>query len=131
MRASPVLTGILLRLLATLLITAMSAAVRQAAATLPVGQIMAWRSGVALIPILAYMALRGDLPAALFTRHPRLHLIRGGLGAVTMALSFASLAFLPVATAQALAFLAPVLVLPLAARMLGEQVGRGGTYRLE
>lgn len=116
------LHGIGLRLLAAFLITAMSAAVHQAAKSAEIGQIMFWRSAIALIPILAYMALRGDLPAALFTQRPRLHIIRGGFGAFSMALSFISLAYLPVATAQALAFLAPVFVLPLAARQLRETI---------
>lgn len=114
--------GICLRLLSAFLITAMSAAVHQAAKTAPVGQIMFWRSAVALGPIALYMAVRGEFPQALYTQRPGLHAVRGALGAFSMAMSFLSLAYLPVASAQALAFLAPVLVLPLAALMLGEAV---------
>ncbi len=44
-----------------------------------------------------------------------LHVTRGLLGAFTMALSFLSLAYLPVANAQAIAYLAPIFTLPLAA----------------
>lgn len=116
--------GILLRLLAAFLITAMSAAVHEAAKSATIGQIMFWRSAIALIPILAYMALLSEFPAALYTSKPRLHVTRGLLGAFSMAMSFLSLAYLPVANAQALAFLAPVLVLPLAAVWLEEAVGR-------
>ena len=105
-----------------LLITAMSAVVRQLAGTIPIGQIVFWRSFAALVPILVYMALCGDLPAALTTRHPRLHLIRSGLGVLAMALSFLSLRYLPVANAQALAFLAPVFSLPLATALGGERL---------
>jgi drug/metabolite transporter (DMT)-like permease len=114
--------GIALRLLSAFLITAMSAAVHGVAATVPVGQIMFWRSAIALIPILGYMAWRGNFPAALLSRYPRLHATRGLLGAVSMALSFLSLAYLPVANAQALAYLAPVLSLPMAAFLLREKL---------
>lgn len=115
--------GIALRLLSAFLITAMSAAVHQAAKTAPVGEIMFWRSAIALVPITGYMALRGAFPAALKTERPRLHVTRGTLGAASMAMSFLALAHLPVATVQALAFLAPVLVLPLASLLLKEPVG--------
>ncbi|WP_298495653.1 DMT family transporter [uncultured Maritimibacter sp.] len=120
------LPGIALRLAATFLMTAMSAAVHAAAVEgVPVGQIMVWRSLVALVPILIYMAARSELPVALTTKRPGLHVTRSLFGAFSMACSFLSLAYLPVANAQALAYLAPVLTLPLAAWLLGERLGRG------
>lgn len=123
MSRTQIQTGIGLRLLSAFLITAMSAAVHEAAKSVPVGQIMFWRSVVAMGPILIYMSLRGNVPGALRTKRPGLHVTRGLLGAVSMAFSFLSLAYLPLANAQALAFLAPVLVLPLAAGLLKEPVG--------
>lgn len=119
---SVMLEGIGIRLLAAFLITAMSAVVHAVSDSIPIGQIIFWRSAVALLPICIYMMLRHQFPAALFTRRPRLHLTRGLFGALSMALSFVSLAYLPVANAQALAFLAPVLTLPMAALMLGERL---------
>ncbi|WP_299686759.1 DMT family transporter [uncultured Tateyamaria sp.] len=115
--------GIWLRLLAAFLITAMSAAVHEAAKTVAIGQIMFWRSVIALVPIVIYTALRSEFPQALQTARPGLHLTRGLFGAFSMAMSFVSLAYLPVANAQALAFLAPILVLPLAALWLHEVIG--------
>ncbi|QQA44015.1 DMT family transporter [Pelagovum pacificum] len=116
--------GIGLRLAATFLMTAMSAAVHAVAKEgVPVGQVMFWRSALAIPPILLWMALRGNFPGGLRTRHPKLHVTRGTLGALSMALSFLSLAYLPVANAQALAYLAPVLTLPLAAILLKETLG--------
>lgn len=111
-----------LRLLAAFLMTAMSAAVHGAAEVVPLGQIMFWRSALALIPICLYMIWRQEFPGALRTQHPRLHVTRSLFGAFSMALSFLSLAYLPVANAQALAYLAPVLVLPLAAIQLNERL---------
>ncbi len=117
------LEGVGLRLAAAFLMTAMSAAVHGAAAVAPIGQIMFWRSVLALVPILLYMAARRELPGALRTRRPGLHVTRSLLGAFSMGMSFLSLATLPVANAQALSYLAPVLVLPLAAVMLREDIG--------
>jgi drug/metabolite transporter (DMT)-like permease len=117
--------GVGLRLFAAFLMTAMSAAVHGAAKTVPIGQIMFWRSAVAIIPICLYMAWRSDFPKGLRTLRPGLHITRGLFGALSMAMSFISLAYLPVANAQALAYLAPVLVLPMAAFLLKEKLTTG------
>lgn len=106
------------------LITAMSACVRAVSDDVPLGQIIFWRSAVALVPILGYMAARGDLPRALFTAQPRLHVTRNLLGGLSMALSFLSLRYLSVANAQALAYLAPILTLGLAALVGRERIER-------
>ncbi|MFV0360532.1 DMT family transporter [Tropicimonas sp.] len=119
----PVLPGILLYLCATLLGTTMSAVVHEVSATVPLGQIIFWRSGAALLPILAYMAIRRELPAALSTAHPGKHLTRSLFGVISMALSFLSLRYLNVANAQALGYLAPIIVLPMAALIARERIG--------
>lgn len=116
------LEGIGLRLLAAFLMTAMSAAVHGVADSVPIGQIMFWRAAVALVPICLYMIWLGEFPNALKTKRPGLHVTRSLFGAFSMAMSFISLAYLPVANAQALAYLAPILVLPLAAIMLNEKL---------
>ena len=114
--------GVALRLFAAFLITAMSALVREVSGQVALGQIVFWRSALALLPIAIYMGLRGQFPAALRTRRPGAQLARGIIGAVAMSLSFLSLAHLPVAQAEALGHLGPVLVLPLAALFLGEHL---------
>lgn len=116
------LEGIGLRLLAAFLMTAMSAAIHAAAESVPIGQIIFWRSALALLPICLYMLWRREFPGALKTRRPGLHVTRSLFGAFSMAMSFLSLAYLPVANAQALGYLAPILVLPLATMMLGERL---------
>ena len=115
-------SGFVLRIIAVAMMVAMSACIHAAAKVLPLGQVMFWRSGIALIAILAYMLWCRDLPGALFTKRPLGHVTRGAFGAFSMLCSFASLAYLPVATAQALAYLAPILTLPLAAWSLGEKI---------
>ena len=68
------------------------------------------------------MVWRGDFPNVLETQRPALHITRSFLGAFSMAMSFLSLAYLSVANAQALAYLAPALVLPLTATLLNERL---------
>jgi drug/metabolite transporter (DMT)-like permease len=121
----------MLRLLATLLFTLMSVSVRLASAEAPVGQIVFWRSAVALIPILIYLWLRGQLRHGLKTQRPLGHMKRSIFGCAAMFFSFLSLAHLPVALATALAFLAPLIVVPFAILWLGERPGAiviGGTF---
>lgn len=115
--------GIALRLTATGLFACMSAAVHVAAQAAPVGQVVFWRSAVALLPISAYLWLRGDLPNGLRTRRPMGHLVRSLLGALAMVLSFVSLAHLPVAQATALAYLVPLMSVAAAVLLLGERPG--------
>jgi drug/metabolite transporter (DMT)-like permease len=118
-----VMAGMMLRLLATLLFTVMSLLVRLASAEAPVGQIMFHRSLWALLPILAYMALRGQLPGGLRTRRPMGHFKRSLYGGISMGFSFLSLAYLPLALATALSFFAPLMSVPLAMLTLKERPG--------
>lgn len=111
-----------LRLLAVFLITCMSALIHAVGEAAALGQIIFWRSAVALVPIILYMSVCGDFPAALRTRRPGSHALRSLFGAFSMGCSFLSLIHLPVANASALGYLAPVLTLPLAALWLGERL---------
>lgn len=115
--------GIALRLLATLLFSLMSLSVRVASVEAPVGQIVFWRSCIALVPILAYLALRGQLRDGLKTGNPIAHVKRSLYGAAAMFFSFLSIAHLPLALATALSFLAPLVVVPIAVLLLGERPG--------
>lgn len=61
-------TGIGLRLAATGLFAIMSLFVRMASLEAPVGQIMFWRSSVAIVPIVLYLMWRHEFPRALRTK---------------------------------------------------------------
>jgi drug/metabolite transporter (DMT)-like permease len=115
--------GIALRLLATLFFSLMSLSVRLASVEAPVGQIVFWRSAVALVPILVYLAWRRQLRHGLRTERPLGHVKRSLYGCAAMFFSFLSIAKLPLALATALSFLAPLIVIPLAIAMLGERPG--------
>lgn len=116
-------SGIGLRLAATGLFAVMSLFVRMASFEAPVGQIVFWRSSVALIPIILYLMWRKEFPRALRTKRPWGHLKRSTYGCVSMFLSFVSLAYLPLALATALGFLAPLVVIPIAIVALRENPG--------
>ncbi len=115
--------GIALRLLATLFFALMSLSVRIASVEAPVGQIVFWRSAVALVPILVYLAWRGQLRHGLKTRRPFGHVKRSLYGCVSMFASFVAIANLPLALATALDFLAPLVAVPIAILFLRERPG--------
>lgn len=116
------LNGIALRLISVGLFASMSATVHGLAKAVPVGQIVFWRSLIALIPVVLYMTYRGQFPKALRTSRPAGHVIRGFFGCASMTLNFLCLSYLPVANATALAFLGPLISLPVAALLLKEQI---------
>lgn len=121
MIANSVLPGIALRLAATFLFMLMTLFVRLASAEAPVGQIVFHRSAWALVPIVVYLVWQRQFPEALATRGPAGHVRRSLYGCVAMFFSFISLAFLPLALAAALGFLAPLLAVPVAAMALRER----------
>ena len=109
--------------IALIVMAAMSAAIHEAAKVAPVGQLVFWRSFVALIPIVIYMGFRGQLGVSLRTKYPHKHLIRGLLGCAVMFFSFISLAYLSVGLATALSYLAPILSIVAAMVFLRERPG--------
>jgi drug/metabolite transporter (DMT)-like permease len=62
--------------------------------------------------------------AIFHTRHPGLHVLRGALLAVTSLLTFLSVKYMPVGEFTAIALIAPLVVMLLAAHLLGERVSR-------
>ena len=115
--------GVLLRLVSAGLFVVMSLFVRLATVEAPIGQIVFYRSAFALPPIIAYLMWRRQFPRALKTRQPVGHMKRNLYGGAAMVLSFISLAYLPLALATALGFLAPLLAVPAAMLFLRERPG--------
>ncbi len=112
--------GILLRVASGLLFTGMIVCVKALSDTTPLGQIVFFRSAVALLPLVVFLWLSSEFPAGLRTSRPMGHILRCLLGAAAMFTSFATLRFLPVAEATMLSYLSPVMVVALAALLLGE-----------
>jgi drug/metabolite transporter (DMT)-like permease len=104
-------------------LTAMNAIIHEAAKVAPVGQLVFWRSIVALGPILIYLWFRGELGTSLRTRYPHKHLIRGILGAGVMTFNFIALGYLSVGLATAISYLTPILSICAAMIFLRERPG--------
>ncbi|NSX56820.1 DMT family transporter [Parasulfitobacter algicola] len=117
-------TGILLRIGATFFFTLMVVFVKMLAGAVPLGQIVFFRSAVALIPLVLFLMWTRDFPGGLKTKRPMAHVLRCLLGCIALYASFASLAYLPLAHATIIGFLAPILAVVLALFVLGEEVTR-------
>lgn len=116
------LKGIALQVGATFLFTIMSALVRIVSDHVPTGEVVFSRSFFALFPLLALLAWRGEISAAVRTAHPLGHIARGTIGVCAMTLTFSALARIPLADATAIGFAAPLLTVVLAALVLREKV---------
>ena len=114
--------AILIKMLSVLLFALMSALIRWLGDRVPLGQVVFFRSAFAILPVLAIYAVRGELFTAVRTERPFGHLGRGMISVVGMFLSFAALARLPLADANALSFASPLITVALAAMILKEQV---------
>lgn len=74
-----------------------------------------------LIGVIVLLALRG--PSVLRTGHPWLQVLRGALAATSATLFIVAVAFVPLADAVAVSFVAPFIVTVLGALVLHEPVG--------
>ena len=117
--------GASLRVLAGLLFAAMSVCVKSLSGSIPLGEIVFYRSLFALIPLVLFLWLRSELPSGLATRRPLGHLLRSALGATAMFTSFAVIARLPLAEATLLGYLAPIFTAIAGVFILSERMTAG------
>lgn len=120
-RSSSPLTGIAFKVASVAIFVAMSSLIK-AAGQLPAGQIVFFRSFFAMLPILVFLAWRGDLLTAFRTTRPISHVARGLVGVTAMGLSFFALTRLPLPEAITLNYAQPLLVVVMGAIFLGEIV---------
>lgn len=116
------LRGIALKILSVAIFVAMSICIKAAAAHVPSGETVFFRSFFAIPVILIWLAWRRDLPHGLATNNPLGHVWRGLVGGTAMGLSFTALGMLPLPEVTAIGYAAPMLTVILAAMFLGEQV---------
>ncbi|PJE25997.1 EamA domain-containing membrane protein RarD [Pseudooceanicola antarcticus] len=114
--------GVILRILSTLAFALMGVCIKALGDSVPLGQVVFFRSAVALLPLVAYLYWRGDWPGGLRTSRPLGHIGRCLMGAAAMFTSFATIRLLPLAEATMLSYLAPVVLALLAWALLGEQL---------
>ncbi len=114
--------AISIKLLSVLLFSVMSVLVRFVGETVPLGQVVFFRSVFAIVPVMVIYAWRGELGAAVRTGRPLGHITRGLISVASMYLNFASLARLPLIDATAIGFASPLITVALAALILKEPV---------
>jgi drug/metabolite transporter (DMT)-like permease len=109
-------------LLAGLMFAFMDAGMKWIAGSYSPFQVATLRSVAALPPVLLWILLRGRTHT-LFHVHWPLHLLRGVLGVGVMSGFVYGVARMPLSTAYAIVFVAPLMVTALAVPLLGEKVG--------
>lgn len=119
-RSGP-LWGITLKIVSVLAFVGMQSCLKYAS-PLPPGQLVFFRSFFAVFPIVAVLAWQGKLSGALTTDHPISHIMRGGVGVVSMWLGFYSLTLLPLPEWIALGYAQPLIIVVVGALFLGETV---------
>jgi len=86
-------------------------------------ELVFYRFAFGLPPLLGWIAFTRNF-GAWRTARPVAHLTRGVLGLTTMVLAFSALAYLPLAEATTIGFVAPLFSVILSALVLSEPVGR-------
>ena len=114
--------AILLKIASALLFALMQALVRWLGDSIPLGQVVFYRSAFAILPVVVIFAWRGELGAAVRTGRPFGQAWRGTISVAGMFLNFAALARLPLVDATAISFAAPLITVAFAAIFLGERV---------
>ena len=112
--------GIFLMMSAITVFTVMSAFIK-AAERIPAGEAMFFRSLMAMPIVLIWLVLHGGISAGIRTRSIRNHAVRGIVGSCAMGLGFAGLKYLPLPEVTAIRFVSPILMVVLAALILGEK----------
>jgi drug/metabolite transporter (DMT)-like permease len=115
-------TAILFKVLSTLCFAVMSAFARGLGETFPVGQVVFFRSFVAVAPVVIFYAWWNELWTAMHTSRPLGHVARGLIGVAAMFCGFAALARMPIADVTAIGFSTPLIIVALAGLLLGERV---------
>lgn len=121
MRATP--GPYLLYIIGIAFFCVMDAIMKALVATNPAVAATFWRYIAALLFIIPFWWREGRPPLRRDMAEP--HLLRGGLIAAAAFLFFWSLTVLPLAEAVTFAFVAPLLIPPMAALFLGERMERG------
>ncbi len=116
------LLGISLKVLSALAFTLMSAAIRHMSTRYPTGELVFFRSAFALVPLIVWLAARGEFPSAVRTSNVIGHFKRGLIGGCGMFCGFLALTYLPLSEAVAIGYASPLFVVVFAAFLLGETV---------
>lgn len=114
--------GISLKVLATLCATLMLACVKGLQGSIPTGEVIFFRSFFALIPLLIWLKIQGDVVESIKTKNLFGHLIRGFSGTGGMYFNYLALVYISLADATAISYAAPLFTVIMAALLLKETV---------
>ncbi len=113
-------TGILLMMAAVSLFTVMQAFIK-AVDRIPAGEAVFFRSVLSIPIILGWLVLIGKVREGVSVSSWQSHAVRAIAGTCAMGLGFAGLRYLPLPEATAIRFITPVIIVVLAALILGER----------
>jgi drug/metabolite transporter (DMT)-like permease len=116
--------GIVMKVLSITLFIAMQSMVKLAGPGIATGEITFFRSFFALVPIMGWLAFRGQLAGSFKTANPMGHFYRGFVGVSSMGLGFYGIVHLPLPEAIAIGYAMPLFAVIAGAVLLGEDVRR-------
>ncbi|OHV80522.1 DMT family transporter [Rhizobium sp. LCM 4573] len=114
--------GILLKISAALALVLMGACISGLKGDIPIGQVIFFRSAIALLPLCIWMISQGGFRKEIATNHIGGHLVRSFSGSGGMIFSYLALTYLPLADATAISYATPLFTVMLAALLLKEVV---------
>ncbi len=100
----------------------MATCIKEVGDAVPAGEIVFFRASLAMVPILIYLGMRRQLHTAFRTSNLMSHVWRGLVGVSAMSCGFYGLTRLPLPDATALGYAKPLIMVLLAAWLLGETV---------
>lgn len=114
--------GVTLKILSALCATLMLACVKGLGGNIPTGEVIFFRSFVALFPLLVWLKLQGRILEQIKTKNIFGHLIRGFSGTGGMYFNYLALVYISLADATAISYAAPLFTVIMAAILLRENV---------
>lgn len=114
--------GISLKILSALCSTLMLACVKGLHGSIPTGEVIFFRSFVAMFPLLTWLKIQGNVLESLKTKNIPGHIIRGFSGTGGMYFNYLALVYISLADATALSYAAPLFTVIMAACLLKEHV---------
>lgn len=114
--------GVTLKIFSALCATLMLACVKGLQGAIPTGEVIFFRSFVALFPLLVWLKMQGNVLDSIKTRNIFGHVIRGFSGTGGMYFNYLALVYISLADATAISYAAPLFTVIMAALLLKETV---------
>jgi S-adenosylmethionine uptake transporter len=118
------LRGIAMKVLSIMLFICMQGLIKEGGKGIATGEITFFRSFFAMIPIVGWLALRGELATGFKTANPVGHFYRGFIGVCAMTLGFYGIVHLPLPESIAISYAMPLFSVIAGAVLLKEEVRR-------